>query len=129
MNNSKIIFADDSVEMRDLLMITLSRSYSNIITAGDGTEVLELLEEHDDVVLILTDIEMPEMNGFDLTYNIRNKLLPPKCSIPIIAFTSYDTASPDYYLKAGFDELIVKSPNATPILEVFDKYCNPEFEF
>ena len=124
MNDSKIIFADDNIDMRNLLMLTLSRSYTNIIAVDDGTEALEILKENDDVVLILTDIEMPEMNGFDLTYNIRNKFNEPKRSIPIIAFTSYETASADYYAKAGFNELLVKSHSATPILEIFNKYCD-----
>jgi two-component system chemotaxis sensor kinase CheA len=59
----------------------------NVIPAEDGVEAWSLLEEHrDEVDIIVTDIEMPNMNGFELTKKIKND--DRFAHLPVIALTT-----------------------------------------
>ncbi len=65
----------------------LTRHGMSVITADDGFAALEQVEKHD-FDLILMDIQMPEMDGYRATAEIRNHDDPAKRMIPIIALTS-----------------------------------------
>jgi CheY-like chemotaxis protein len=80
-----LVAEDDPVNM---LLITevLSKMGYEVIKAGDGKEVLNLLQTVDPA-LIFMDINMPEMDGYMATRLIR-ELPGPKCAIPIIALTA-----------------------------------------
>jgi two-component system chemotaxis response regulator CheY len=72
-NSLKILFVDDSIVIRDMLEHALIQiGYLNIRSAADGIEALDLCE---DVVFdfIITDINMPNMNGIELITELREK--------------------------------------------------------
>ena len=80
-----VMIVDDSLTVRKITGRLLSREGYQVLTAKDGVDAMEQLQEaRPDVMLV--DIEMPRMDGFDLTRNIRNdgKLK----HIPIIMITS-----------------------------------------
>jgi chemosensory pili system protein ChpA (sensor histidine kinase/response regulator) len=80
-----IMIVDDSLTVRKITGRLLAREGYNVLTAKDGVDALEQLQEHlPDVMLV--DIEMPRMDGFDLTRNVRadSRLK----HIPIIMITS-----------------------------------------
>ncbi len=81
----RIMVVDDSLTVRKITGRLLTREGYRVITARDGVEALELLaEEVPDVMLV--DVEMPRMDGFDLTRNVRaDQRLK---SVPIIMITS-----------------------------------------
>ncbi len=83
----RLIIADDHPLMRDGIKTILAREEDIEVTdcAGDGAELLELLETREADV-ILMDINMPGMNGIDATKLIRKKY--PK--IKVLAFSQYD---------------------------------------
>lgn len=74
-----VLLVDDSVLSRDVIKSLLSHEYMELITAQNGREALEIVRKQP-VDLVLTDIEMPEMDGISLTKALRNyeeyKLLP-----------------------------------------------------
>jgi chemosensory pili system protein ChpA (sensor histidine kinase/response regulator) len=80
-----IMIVDDSLTVRKITGRLLAREGYNVLTAKDGVDALEQLQEHlPDVMLV--DIEMPRMDGFDLTRNVRaDRRLK---HIPIIMITS-----------------------------------------
>ena len=81
----RIMVVDDSLTVRKITGRLLAREGYRVITARDGVEALELLAEAvPDAMLV--DVEMPRMDGFDLTRNVRAD--PRLKNVPIIMITS-----------------------------------------
>jgi chemosensory pili system protein ChpA (sensor histidine kinase/response regulator) len=76
---------DDSLTMRKVLGRTLEREGYHVITAKDGMDALQILQETKPDIMLL-DIEMPRMDGFELTRNIRGDA--STAAIPIIMISS-----------------------------------------
>lgn len=70
----KILVADDSIMSRNYIRELLKTHRYDVITADDGDTALELLEKHPDTKLLITDYNMPRMNGFELVKNIRREI-------------------------------------------------------
>lgn len=83
---AKILLAEDSTFYRNLLTSYLNAAGFEIIAAEDGKIAWKTLQEDPSFDLVITDIEMPNMNGFDLTKNIRAEKQFE--NLPIIAVTS-----------------------------------------
>jgi chemosensory pili system protein ChpA (sensor histidine kinase/response regulator) len=80
-----VMIVDDSLTVRKITGRLLAREGYNVLAAKDGVDAMEQLEEHiPDVMLV--DIEMPRMDGFDLTRNVRGDRRLRR--IPIIMITS-----------------------------------------
>ena len=80
-----VMVVDDSLTVRKITGRLLARENYQVLTAKDGVDALEQLQEViPDVMLV--DIEMPRMDGFDLTRNVRND--PRLAGIPIIIISS-----------------------------------------
>ena len=80
-----VMVVDDSLTVRRITSKLLSREGFEVLTARDGVDALELLEtEMPDVILL--DIEMPRMDGFEFTKNI--KANERTAGIPIVMITS-----------------------------------------
>jgi chemotaxis protein histidine kinase CheA/CheY-like chemotaxis protein len=69
--SSTVLVTDDSPIVRDLICEVLRSHGVIVVEAGDGLEALEQLERHPEVSLLVTDVEMPRMNGLDLIRRIR----------------------------------------------------------
>ena len=80
-----IMVVDDSLTVRKITSRLLEREGYQVITAKDGLEALEQLRETLPAVM-LVDIEMPRMDGFDLTRNVRGD--PRTRDIPIVIISS-----------------------------------------
>jgi CheY-like chemotaxis protein len=68
----KILVVDDQFTVRELQRTILSGAGYTVLTARDGREALELLEQEPDVRLVLSDVEMPVMDGFSLLLALRD---------------------------------------------------------
>jgi chemosensory pili system protein ChpA (sensor histidine kinase/response regulator) len=80
-----ILVVDDSITVRRVTQRLLQREGYRVALASDGLQALERLQEERPVV-VLSDIEMPRMDGFDLTRNIRHD--DKLSDLPIIMITS-----------------------------------------
>ncbi|MCX6249841.1 MAG: tetratricopeptide repeat protein [Bacteroidetes bacterium] len=117
LNGLKILIADDNEYNRIVAYDTLkSKADVEIESASNGHEAIELLKLHDfDVVLM--DVQMPEMNGFEATRLIRTNLPSPKKDIPIIALTaSVLRTDLDKCRQAGMNSYIPKPFNASQLI-------------
>ena len=72
--NIKILVADDSKVSRNYISNLLKTHLYQVITADDGDTALEIIHQDPDIKLLITDYNMPRMNGFDLVKNIRREV-------------------------------------------------------
>ena len=86
LKHKKILIVDDDVRNTYALATVLEEKEMEIIGAKNGYEALTMLKEHKDIALILMDIMMPEMDGYEATRQIRK--LPNHRKLPIIALTA-----------------------------------------
>lgn len=96
MSKKKILVVDDSKMMRNLVMKSLKGLDFEIHQAENGKKGLEAVLGHD-FDLIITDIEMPEMNGIDFCYHLKN--MRKTMGIPIVINSSFDS---DKDIEKGF---------------------------
>ena len=111
----KFLVVDDSSTMRRIIKNTLSRiGYNDIIEAENGKDALEKFESVD---IILTDWNMPEMDGLEFVKNVRSK----NQSIPILMITT-NAAKDDIIeaLKNGVNNYIVKPFTPETLKEKID---------
>lgn len=84
-NGKTILLVDDDSRNIFALKQALEQKGATIIEAGNGVEALEKLEQHTEIDIILMDIMMPEMDGYEATRYIRQQL---QLDLPIIALTA-----------------------------------------
>ena len=104
LEKKRILIVDDDAEIRDLLEFDISSSGYFVDTASDGMEGLNkaLNNKYD---LILLDVMMPKMNGFDVCKNIRQA----KINVPILMLTAKGTISDKTSgFDSGADDYLVK---------------------
>lgn len=104
-NNNSILIADDEPLIIDFFREVLSPTKVNMYFAENGKQAISFVEKHDDIDLVLLDIRMPEMNGFEVFKSIKS--IRP--DLPVIAQTAYAFYDDRVKIKeAGFDDYISK---------------------
>jgi len=110
-NGLRVLVAEDNNFNKLLIKNILYGWGCEVDMADNGIIALEKLKNHDyDIVLM--DIQMPEMDGYEATMNIRQHFEEPKRSIPVIAVTAHATvAEQEKCAKAGMNEFVSKPIN------------------
>jgi two-component system chemotaxis sensor kinase CheA len=104
---AKLLVVDDAMTVRELQRSILERAGYEVLTAVDGVEAMARLAEGP-VDLVLTDVEMPRMDGFALTEAIRAQAT--RRNVPILILTSRASeADRQRGLEVGADGYIIKS--------------------
>ena len=104
---TKILVAEDSITSRMLLRNILETAGFHVKTAVDGLEAFQILQ-NDSFDLVVSDIEMPGMNGFELTSKIRTDAR--YATIPVVLVTALSSDwDRQRGLEAGANAYIVKS--------------------
>jgi two-component system response regulator ResD len=104
MDSLKVLMVDDESRMRKLVSDFLTRKGYEVIEAGDGEEAIDKFYEDKDIALIILDVMMPKMNGWDACKEIRKN-----SNVPIIMLTAKsDEASELNGFDCGADEYISK---------------------
>ncbi len=81
-----VLIVDDSITLRQALALTLQKANYRVLQAKDGYEALEQLRHHQEIQLVLCDIEMPRMNGFEFLKHHQQD--PALANIPVAILTS-----------------------------------------
>jgi len=101
----KCLLVDDNVDVLTYLKRILLDTGINIISASSGAEALEIISKTPDLDLILLDLQMPEINGLEVTKEIRKI----NSNIPVIAQTAYIFEDEKAgILQAGCDACLIK---------------------
>lgn len=120
MNLKLMIVEDDEISMTfiELLLEPISRQ---IILAKNGEEAIKLYRDNQDVDLILMDIKMPELDGYEATRQIRQM----NQDVVIIAQTAYSLIGDrDKSIEAGCNDYITKPIFKDKLMAIISKYFN-----
>jgi two-component system cell cycle response regulator DivK len=104
-----ILVADDKPSNRELIRVILESSGHQVIEASNGREAVDLALEHEPDLLLL-DLQMPELDGFNVLSEVRkdNRFT----SRPIVALTAYAMQGDrEKALAAGFTSYVTKPVN------------------
>lgn len=118
-----ILLVDDSITVRQSLALTLQKAGYQVLQAKDGYEAIEQLQQHTNIQLVICDIEMPRMNGFEfLKYRQQD---PALANIPVLILTSRSASkhrliaselgATGYIIKPYLEDKLLKT--ATEIME------------
>ena len=104
MERLKIMVVDDESRMRKLVKDFLEREGFHVIEAGDGQEAIEIFYENKDISLIILDVMMPRMDGWQTCREIRKD-----SKVPIIMLTARSDERDELQgFELGVDEYISK---------------------
>lgn len=118
MEPNKILVVDDSKLMHKVFEVML-RQYP-LVYAVDGRDALDKLDEHDDVDLILLDINMPKMNGIEFLAELRSR--EEGSDLPVIIISTEGKEEDTRRgLEAGAVAYIKKPFRSEEILEIISK--------
>lgn len=107
-----ILVVEDNADMRELFCTVLSDSGYNSIPAKDGMDALEIMDK-EYIDLIVADIMMPVMDGYELTKSIRDA----KYDLPILIVTAKDQFEDmQKRFRAGSDDYMIKPINVKELL-------------
>jgi two-component system, chemotaxis family, sensor kinase CheA len=108
----KILVVEDSFSVRELQRSILETAGYPVVTARDGRDALAALDRDSQIALVVTDIEMPELDGIELTRAIRANAA--RSSLPVVIVTSrgsdddrrrgIEAGADAYMAKSGFDQ-------------------------
>ena len=81
----KLLFVEDEEDLLSIISDALTKLEANFVTASNGIEALKVLKDNPDIDAIVTDINMPLMNGLDMIKNIIDQGI----DIPIIVMSAH----------------------------------------
>ena len=119
-----VMVVDDSITVRRVTQRLLQREGYRVVLAADGLQALERLQDELPSV-VLSDIEMPRMDGFDLARNIRGDARLK--GLPIVMITSRIAEKHREYAKElGVDHYLGKPYPEDELMSLVKHYCNSE---
>ena len=119
-----VLVVDDSITVRRVTQRLLKREGFRVAVAADGLQALERLMEERPAV-VLSDIEMPRMDGFDLARNIRNDVRLK--DLPIIMITSRIAQKHrDHAKELGVDHYLGKPYSEEELLALVQRYTHTQ---
>jgi len=115
-----VLVVDDSLSVRKYLSLFLEARQFRVLSATNGLEALKVLEENN-IDLIITDLEMPVMHGYELVHRIKTS--QKWKDIPVVVLTSRSAEKHRIKaLQSGVKDYLVKPFDEKTMLEVLQKY-------
>lgn len=121
-NGQKILVVEDNFMSFKLLEAHCDRANLTMVHARDGAQAVQKFRNEKDIKVILMDVQIPEMNGLDVTREIRKS----DTSIPIIATTG-NVFDDDRIacMEAGCTHFLRKPIDFIELYSILDKYLKP----
>jgi two-component system, chemotaxis family, sensor histidine kinase and response regulator PixL len=88
--SSRVLVVDDSLTLRHTLTVLLREAGCTVLQAEDGLEALAQLRQHTDINLVICDLEMPRLNGFEFLSRVQQDA--DLAAIPVVVLTSRNSA-------------------------------------
>ncbi|KNB51369.1 histidine kinase [Streptomyces caatingaensis] len=124
-HGEKVLIVDDDIRNVFALTSVLEQHGLTVLYAENGREGIEVLEQHDDVVVVLMDIMMPEMDGYATTAAIRK--MPQFADLPIIALTAKAMKGDrEKSIEAGASDYVTKPVDTDQLLAVMKQWMRAE---
>lgn len=119
-----VLVVDDVTDVTDMLGLFLKHAGYDVTTANSAHAALELVETNN-FDLVISDIGMPEMNGYELVEWLRSH--SQYRATPMIAFTGYtEYDDRGRSLRAGFNAHLTKPINPSQLLDLIDELLSKE---
>ena len=119
MDKLKILVVDDESRMRKLVRDFLEREGYAVLEAGDGMEAMDIFYEEKDIALIILDVMMPHMDGWQTCREIRKE-----SKVPIIMLTARSEERDELQgFELGVDEYISKPLARRSWLQELLRFC------
>lgn len=125
LNKFSVLLVDDEPAQLGLLKELIKSTGMAYFTAKNGKEAIDKLKS-EKVDLVLTDIQMPDMNGIELLNEINSNPNIPK--IPVIALSGQPNVTPEDYLKKGFKGSLLKPYSSEELLDRMGDVLSVEFQ-
>ncbi len=117
--SKKSLLVDDNKDVLIYLSRILVDTGMSVLMARSGREAIDLIKSHEDIDVVLLDMQMPEMNGIEVTKEIRMI----RKNIPIIAQTAFIFEDDkDIILEAGCDACLIKPIRKDHLLTVLSSF-------
>jgi CheY-like chemotaxis protein len=117
--NPNILIAEDVESNFLYLKAVLSKLNANVFWAKNGIEVLDICEKESQMDLVLMDLQMPDMNGYEATQILKKKYP----DLPVIAQTAFAMSDDrEKALDAGCDDYLAKPIKSKDLLNITEKY-------
>ena len=111
----RVLLAEDGPDNRRLIRVLLQRAGAEVVTAENGRDALDKIREEGPFDVILMDMQMPEMDGYEATRRLRQD----GCTTPVLALTAHALSSARARcLAAGCDEYLSKPVDRDKLLQV-----------
>ncbi|HEV8443556.1 MAG TPA: response regulator, partial [Steroidobacteraceae bacterium] len=124
LKDRKVLVVDDDVRNIFALNSLLERHGMNVITATNGHDAIDMLESNPDLSLILMDVMMPEMDGYETMRRIREN--PAFRQLPIISLTAKAMKGDrEKCLQAGASDYVAKPVNTEQLLSLVRMWLQP----
>jgi CheY-like chemotaxis protein len=120
--NKNVLIVDDSPTVRKFVSVSLSMQGFHVVAACDGMDALEKLPQMK-FDLVITDLNMPNMDGFELIKALRDN--PEYKDLPVVILTSLgDVANKEHGASLGVNSYVVKPFSLEKIQYEVSKYIS-----
>lgn len=119
----KILVVEDDPGIRKLMRLYFNNAGFDVVAAVDGKEGLHMAKtENPDV--IITDVEMPEMDGVTMIKQLRTE--PETATIPIVVCTASALFTDEEIIKAGANNIVYKPVDFNALVEHIKSIITPD---
>jgi CheY-like chemotaxis protein len=124
LHDLRVVVVDDEPDAREVVCEILKRHYAQVVAAGSVVEAMDLISDHRPHVVV-TDLAMPDEDGFTLLRQLRGRTADQGGLTPIVALTAY--ARPEDQVQtfeAGFQAHLSKPVNPSELVEVIHRLAS-----
>lgn len=118
---ARVLVVDDDEDIRIAIEMTLALRGYDVTSAGDGADALDLLHAGHAPSVILLDLRMPRMNGFEFLHALRADAALPR--IPVIVLTG-DSAAAHEARSSGADAVVMKPLDSGALVKSIARFAS-----
>ncbi|MEP6653873.1 MAG: response regulator [Myxococcales bacterium] len=114
--NHTVLVVEDEEDLRAMMCDALEMNGFHVATASDGQDALEKIDTIEHLCLVILDLLMPRMNGWEFFAKLRER--PDLAAVPVVVHSSAPAAAP-----AGVNRVLQKPLMFDRLLSVVREYC------
>jgi len=117
--SKSILIVEDEEVNQFFFEKALKKTKANLFFVTDGIEAINMIKENNKIDVVLMDVRLPRMNGFEAT----SKIKEIKPELPIIIQTAYDmNCAMEEAIKSGCDDFITKPIDLQTLFSILQKH-------